>query len=422
MISKKIMLIAGEPSGDILAAELVQSLRATFLLRDQPGTLECFGAGGPAMAAAGVTLHVDLTKLAIFGVSDLLRHYLAFRKIFYRLINLAVERAPDAIIFVDFSGFNLRFARAIKRRARSRAGPFHNWNPKLIYFVSPQVWASRPGRLRHIGQNIDLLLSIFPFERDWYASRLPHLKVQFVGHPLIDRFAAQLSQSHPKTHSSSIPPPPPGRTLTAPSQSPLLLLLPGSRKRELEAHLPVITQAVHIIRQHCSVRVQMVLPSADLIEFALPRVDPSLGIEMKTKLADSLSEAAVAIASSGTVTMECAYFRVPTVVLYITSWLTYQIGRRLITVPHVAMPNLIAGQHLFPEFIQHAATPDRIAHETLDLLSNQDRRRHIQAALQKVIASLGPPGACQRAAQAIAQTLQPPPPPIVHPLPGAPRL
>ena len=171
------MLIAGEASGDLLAAELVQALRRELAeAKAQPTTdlqplttglaPRFFGAGGPRMAAAGVDLAFDLTAYSVIGLSDVVKHYLTFRRLFHKLFRLALQRQPEAIICVDFSGFNGRFARAIQEYVQPRRDWFHDWHPRIIQFVSPQVWASREGRAYQIERNCDLLLSIFPFEKD----------------------------------------------------------------------------------------------------------------------------------------------------------------------------------------------------------------------------------------------------------------
>ena len=177
------MLIAGEASGDLLAAELVSALRgklpdATF-----------FGAGGPRMAESDLELAFDLTQHSVIGISDVLKNYFKFRRLFNQLLALAIERKPDVVIGVDYGGFNLRFGHSVKEYVRNN--PFAKWKPKIVQFVSPQVWASRPGRANLLAADYDLLLSIFPFEKDWYAQRVPQLRVEFVGHPMVGRFNSE---------------------------------------------------------------------------------------------------------------------------------------------------------------------------------------------------------------------------------------
>jgi len=338
------------------------------------------------MAAAGVELAFDLTAHAVVGLVEVLKDYGHFRRLFHQLLELARKRQPDVIICVDFSGFNRRFAGAIKKYVRDRRGPFFNWNPKLVQYVSPQVWASREGRARQMARDLDLLLSIFPFEQEWYAKRFPNLKVEFVGHPIIDRHAPFHLPSA-ICHLPSFP----------------VLLLPGSRAGELKRHLPVMLQALGIMqRDKPKLRARMVLPNDSLADQARRLAGPLSSLEIQTDgMAQSLAQADLAIASTGTVTMECAYFGVPTVAIYKTSWATYQIAKRVATVGFLAMPNLLAGEIIYPEFIQDRATAENIAREALDLLNNEARRDAIRAKLAKVIASLGSLGASRRAAQAI---------------------
>jgi len=395
------MLIAGEASGDLLAAELVRALRVeTLEAAETVGTADFqplragleprfFGAGGPRMAAAGVDLAFDMTVHSVIGISDVLKQYLKFRRLFHQLLNLAVARQPQAIVCVDFGGFNRRFGQAVKRYARARRGPFHNWNPKLIQFVSPQVWASREGRAYKMARDFDLLLSIFPFEKSWYAQRVPEFRVEFVGHPMVERFIAATAPH------GDLP-------ALAPPREPRLLLLPGSRPKELSLHLPVMLGALALIRAAVpGLTARMVLPSQSLLDQARS-IDLPADLEVRLDgLAEALREADLAIAKTGTTNMECAFFGVPTVALYKTSMLTYQIARRIVKVRYLAMPNILAGAPLFPEFIQDAATAKNIAAAAIELLRNRDRRAEVKAKLAEVVSSLGGPGAARHAAKAI---------------------
>jgi lipid-A-disaccharide synthase len=377
------MLIAGEASGDLLAAELVAALREQSAILHPPSSPVFFGAGGAKMAEAGVESAFDMTQHAVVGLTDVLKKLLKFRRLFHQLLALAIERQPDVVIGVDYGGFNLRFGHAIKEYLREN--PFSEWNPKIVQFVSPQVWASRPGRAKLLAADYDLLLSIFPFEMDWYAKRVPQLRVEFVGHPMIGRF--QNSELRIQT--------PEGK-----ATSPKILLLPGSRKSELQRHLPPMLAALKLIREKLpAAKAKMVLPNP-----ALRQLAKSLGADLEIQIGElpwALAESDVAIASTGTVTMECAFFGVPTVTLYKTSWLTYEIGRRLVTVKSLTMPNLLAGVEVYPEFIQTAASPENLAGAALTLLQDETCRTKIKAQLAGIISSLGEPGAPKRAAAAI---------------------
>jgi len=389
---KTFMLIAGEASGDLLAAELVTALRG------QLPDAQFFGAGGSKMTAAGVDLAFDLTQHSVIGVSDVLKNLLKFRRLFHELLALAIERKPDVVIGVDYGGFNLRFGQAVKKHIRDN--PFSNWDPKIVQFVSPQVWASRPGRADKLARDYDLLLSIFPFEKNWYARRVPKLRVEFVGHPMIGRFAnantLECGDTSPLLSARQVAQFP-SADLSAHSK---ILLLPGSRKGELQRHLPVMLAALKTIQEKLpAARAKMVLPNPALVTLA-----KSLGADLEIQIGElpwALAESDIAIASTGTVTMECAFFGVPTVTLYKTSWLTYQIARHIVTVKSLTMPNLLAGEPVYPEFIQAEATPENLSRAALELLQDEARRRRIQAQLARIIASLGEPGAAGRAAAAV---------------------
>ena len=387
-----IMLVAGEPSGDLIAADLVRAMRADPRLQAGDFAPRFFGVGGPRLAAEGVDLAFDLTRHAVVGLVEVVRKLASFRRLLHQLVDLACLRRPDVVVCVDFGGFNLRFAEALRRRLEREHGVFQNWRPRLVQYVSPQVWASRPGRAVGMAHNLDLLLCILPFEPAWYALRAPRLRVEFVGHPILDRH--------------DLPDTTPGiaRTAVGPTE---VLLLPGSRVGELRRHLPVMIDAARQIAAQRPITFPVVLPDERLLALArslgldsLPGAAPQVG-----GLTQALARATLAIASTGTVTLECALFGVPTVALYKTSAVTYAIARRLATVPYLAMPNLLANEPVFPEFIQGAATGANLARAALELLGDPVRAATVRGQLAKIVAQLGGPGASRRAASAIAGLL-----------------
>jgi lipid-A-disaccharide synthase len=410
------MLIAGEASGDLLAAELVEALRdelATVQGAPSPdgqplyASLEpqFFGAGGPRMAAAGVELAFDMTAHSVIGLWEAVKSYRKFRGLFHRLYQLALERQPDAIICVDFSGFNRRFAHAVKSYARAQGDWFHDWMPKVIQYVSPQVWASREGRAYKMARDVDLLLTTFAFEKEWYAKRVPQLRVEFVGNPIVDRHAKRLASLQPGAT--------PRKGVSA--QSPAnVLLLPGSRPGELRRHLPVLLAVAQKIRSSRPAAFRMVLPQSSLADDVKLFGGLGEGIEVQVGgLQNVLAQADLAITKSGTITLECACFGIPAVVFYKTSALTYLVGKQVVKVKYIAMPNLLAGEEIFPEFVQNAATAENLARAALELLTDGPRQEEVKSRLAKVVADLGGPGASRRAAKAIAGLLQLCPP-LVH--------
>lgn len=380
----RVMVIAGDPSGDALAADLVRALSK----KCAPLPCMFFGAGGMKMREAGVDIAFDLTTDSVIGISDVFNKLPELRKRFNHLVKTAAEKQPDLIILVDFDGFNRRFAAAIRERQRGTS-----WKPRIVRYVSPQVWASRAGRAQSLAKNVDLLLCLFPFEKDWYSQRYPEFKVEFVGPPIFDRYANH--KFEPQRYPQPLP------TNSDPN-APLIVLLPGSRGAELKRHVPVMLDALAQIQQQTPVRYRIVLPeSLDTQAVALPG---NITVQ-RGGLAEALSEAKIAIAKTGTITLECAYFGVPTVAIYKTSWLTELIARLVIKVKFLAMPNLLANEAVFPELIQRDATSTKIASEAMDLLRNEKRRAHVKQKLKNVLDELGGPGATERAASAIMRLM-----------------
>ena len=370
------MFVAGDASGDVLGAELITALRA----RASEGA-KFFGAGGPQMQAAGLELIDDFTRDGVWGLQALFQ-LRKFQKRLQQLLALAIERQPDVIVCVDFAGFNRRFAHAVKQHVRSTANA--KWNPRLVQYVSPQVWASRPGRANKMAKDIDLLLVIFPFEPAWYAQRVPQLRVEFAGHPMVDRYAGKL----------------PAEDKPFNSESPLIALLAGSRPGELKRHLPILRDTLRRIRE-VKPGARAVVVLADRLVPLAREIGLPENVEVQSDLADALIRADLALAKSGTVTLACGFLGVPTVVFYKMGWLTWEIGHRIAQVKWAAMPNLLANEEVFPEFLQTAVTAENLSRSALELMTDATRRTTVQMKLRNIRASLGEAGASGRAAQAI---------------------
>jgi lipid-A-disaccharide synthase len=355
-----LMFIAGEASGDAHAAELIRALLA------QAPDVQLFGAGGPKMRDAGMELLLDLTEHAVVGLVEVLKNYGTFKRIFGELLAEVGRRKPDAVVLVDFPGFNLRFAKAIKKRYPQ---------VKVIYYISPQLWAWHASRAKQIERDVDLMLAIFPFEKAWYANHAPKLRVEFVGHPMIDRFAREPrgEKRDPK----------------------LVLLLPGSREREVLKIWPIMARVVDQMPND----VTFVAAAVNQQTAAMMN-HPRAALEVG-KAHELMQRAGVAITASGTATMECAYFGCPMIVVYKVNWLTYLIGRLVVKVNWLAMPNVIAGRAILPEFIQGDARPHLIVDAARALLRNETTRGTMQRELASVVDSLGGPGASARAARFI---------------------
>jgi lipid-A-disaccharide synthase len=370
------MVVAGEISGDLHAARLIEALR-----RAHPA-VACFGIGGDEMRKAGVEIIQDAAEMAVLGLWEVLKRYFFFRAVFRRTVRELELRRPDAVLLVDYPGFNLRLAAAAKARG-----------VKVIYYICPQVWAWKKSRIPRMAKIVDHLLTIFPFEPAVFAGA--GLRTDFVGHPLVDESAA----AHAETPIAL-----PGDGL------PILALLPGSRRQELERILPVMWTAARRVEQRTPVQCLIAAASPEMANLAadlLPRLGPGPSrFDILTgRTRQILRQAAAGLVASGTATVEAALMGCPMVVLYRTSRITYEIGRRVVKVPHLGMVNLIAGRTLCPEFIQEAAQPDAIADAVEPLLGDSPSRQTMVAGLAEVTAALGAGGAAERAAAHVAADL-----------------
>jgi lipid-A-disaccharide synthase len=378
------MLSCGEPSGDLYAGALTRELRAL----DPAITVS--GLGGPRFAAAGGELIADFRGLAVTGLTEWigkLPQFLATRR---RLVASAKALRPDALVVIDFPDFNFRLARRIKALGIP-----------VVYYISPQIWAWRAGRLKTIREIADRVLVIFPFEEAIY--REGGVPVTFVGHPLVELARAV-------DRGSFL-----GRLQLSPA-SPTVAILPGSRPNEVNRILPVLVAAIGLIRPRVA-GVQFVIARApglpDSLFGALPRLQSTdasrpagheggPGIAVVEGETDAvLSSADVALTASGTATVQSALHDTPMVIVYRVSAITYRLARRLVTVDTFGMVNIIAGEKIVPELIQDALTPEAVAAEAVSMLTDSTRRARILEGLARVRQRLGGPGASRRAAEAI---------------------
>jgi lipid-A-disaccharide synthase len=366
-LSVRLLLSCGEASGDLYAGALARQLRAL------DPSVEIFGLGGPQLAAAGGRLIVDYRGLAATGVTEVLpklRDYLAAMR---ALVAAAERERPDAVVVIDFPDFNFRLARRIKPLGIP-----------VVYYISPQIWAWRSGRLKTIRAFADRVLVIFPFEERIY--RDGGVPVEFVGHPLVEL-----------THVSA----PRAEFLRAQGLSadaPTVAILPGSRANEVSRILPDLLAAAD--------RIRAAVPGAQFLVARAPHLDDALfdaeGIRIVEQDTDTVLAAAdVALTASGTATIQSALHDTPMVVVYRVSPMTYRLARRLVRVPSIAMVNLIAGEPIVPELVQDAFTPDAVAREAISMLTDPARAARIREGLARVRARLGDHGASRRAAEAI---------------------
>ncbi len=370
---KNVMLVAGEASGDQHGAEIVTHLKQTA---------HCFGIGGRHMQAAGMEILFDAAQIAVMGFIEVLKHFPAISQA-WKVAKHAIDtQKPDLLILIDYPGFNLRLARYAKQQGI-----------KVLYYISPQVWAWRQNRVYTIKQCVDHMAVIFPFEVPFHEKA--HVPVTFVGSPLVE-------QVQPIGNAATA-----AERLELPNTKTLIGLLPGSRHSELERLLPTMVASAQLLRQH-DPNIHFVLPVASTLKLAdfmahiAPIEDAVTLVEQDTHVAIEACHAV--ICSSGTATLETALLQTPMVVIYKTSALTYSLAKRLIRIPHIALCNIVAGKAIVQEYIQDAAKPEAISQEIIRLLSNENYLKQMKMELAKIAEKLGEPGAAEKVAH-LAKTL-----------------
>lgn len=373
----KLMIVAGEPSGDAHAAALVKALRDN-------AELEFFGSTGPLMRAAGVETVVNSDELAIMGIVEVGRVFPKFLKAFRQLKAAAIERSPDAVVLVDWPEFNLRLASALHRRGL-----------RVIYYISPQLWAWRPRRVNKIKRDVDLLLSILPFEVDWYKGHdVDH--VEFVGHPLSGEVKARYGREEFCRRNDLDP------------ARPIISFLPGSRHKELHRILPPMLDAIDQLR-NVRPEVQPVVVLAPSRTEKETRAILSQSNSNHVKLIqqqtrEALAASYAAAIASGTATLEAALLETPMVIVYKESHINWHTLGRLITVSHYGLVNLVAGQEIATELMQKDLTGENLSSKLLELL-DPETNRTMRKRLHEVAHKLGEPGASSRAAELILNFL-----------------
>jgi lipid-A-disaccharide synthase len=375
----KLMIVAGEPSGDAHAAALVNALRK------RERRIECFGATGPLMREAGVDTVVDSDELAIMGILEVTHAFPKFLKAFRKLKQAAFERSPDAVVLVDWPEFNLRLATALHRRGL-----------KVIYYISPQLWAWRPRRINRIKRDIDLLLSILPFEAEWFKARGVD-QVEFVGHPLAGEVKARFNREEfCRQHDLN------------PAQ-PIVSFLPGSRRKELQRILPPMLAALDKLQTaRPDVQCVVVVAPSRTIEETKQIVTRQNGVRSITlvqgQTREALAASDAAAIASGTATLEAALLETPMVVVYKESAVNWHTLGRLITVTHYGLVNLVAGKEIAKELMQNDLTAENLSGEILKLL-DPATNKNARAQLAGVAHRLGKGGASERAAELILHSL-----------------
>ena len=374
----RVMIIAGETSGDLHAAHLVRSLKS------HDHHIEIFGVGGKRMKEEGADIVCDIVDLAVVGFVEVLKNIGTFKKLFEKLLKLLETKRPDAVILVDYPGFNLRFAKKAKEK-----------NIPVIYYISPQIWAWGEKRIAEIKKCVDKMIVIFGFEEELYKQA--GIKVSFVGHPFLDivkpawKKEETIKHLHAKHHSLKI------------------ALLPGSRAKEIERHLPIMLKACEKIRE--------MLPDTEFILSRRKELDGSIynkiiaGSPIKPHSLENrpyeiMGASDLVLVSSGSATLETAIMQKPMVIIYKTSFITWLLAKNLIKIPDIGLVNVVAGKRIVPELVQFEVTPSNLARESLNILNDKNLQEHIKKDLMKVKEKLGDSGAVDRAARLIQSILK----------------
>ncbi|MDD5465979.1 MAG: lipid-A-disaccharide synthase [Candidatus Omnitrophica bacterium] len=390
---KKIFIVCGEPSGDLLAANLVGAIK------NLEPDIKISGAGGARLAKAGCEIFYDIQGLAVMGLFDVLKKLPKFFELKKIILSKIDADKPDAVILVDFSGFNLRLAKAVNPsttlRIDGEQGRTINKRIPVIYYVSPQLWASRESRINCIKKFISMMVVLFKFEEEFYKQR--GIQAACVGHPLIDLVKPALEKQEFANNFRIDP------------SKKIIALLPGSRKQEIKIILPLMLKAAALINK--------AIPQAQFIIAKAPNLDQQLywdeckKFNLDFKIIDGLTYdclniAQASIVCSGTATLEAAIMQKPFVIVYKTNILNYLLYRPQIKIPYIGMVNIVAGRKIVPEFIQFGARPKIISKSMIELLQDPLSANRMSQDLKAVKDSLGQPGAAGRAAKLILEFLQ----------------
>ncbi|MBR4673523.1 MAG: lipid-A-disaccharide synthase [Victivallales bacterium] len=356
----KIWIIAGEASGDLYGAELAKALKGLV------PELSIRGMGGIQMKEAGVDIFVDSTELGVVGIIEVAKSVSFFLKLLKRMGERAASERPDLVVLIDYPGFNLRLAEKL-----------HKLGIKVVYYISPQVWAWKKGRIPKIARDVTRMLCIFPFEPEVYAGT--GLRTEFVGHPLLEILRPYRAKEQKRDEN-------------------LVLLLPGSRGGELKRHIaPFLETANRLLQERPALHFAMPLPREKTKEMAVSIIEGcNIPEPLRSRLEVSvgntrelMTEATAGLAASGTVTVEAAILGLPLVVAYKTNWLTYQIAKRLVKLPSITIANLVTGHTVYEECIQHDVTSDKMAPALASILPGGSRREEVLAGVRECVEKLG---------------------------------
>ncbi len=370
-VLQRVMIIAGETSGDVHGAGVVRALK-----HRQP-SIEIFGIGGDKMQREGMTLTYHVRELSFMGFWEVVKHLPLIRSVERTMEQLLKLKKPDVVLLIDYPGFNLRFARVIK-----------SYGIKIAYYISPQIWAWKKGRIKRMKDVVDKMLVVFPFEAELYKKE--NIPVEFVGHPLLEELNVGLSREQFCKRYGIDP------------TKKILALIPGSREQEVANIFSVMARAAKELKDLFALEV--VVAVAPHLSLGAYREYAPEGCEIhfvEGATHDVMKFSDAAVVTSGTATLETACFGTPMIVVYRTSWITYLIGRAVVRIKNISLANIVAGKSIVPELIQHRATVQRIVSLASKLLNDENVRAAMHNELLAVKEKLGSAGASTRVAEAI---------------------
>jgi len=373
-MAKKIMIVAGEASGDLHGGKLVESL-----MRKRPD-VRVFGVGGDRMQAAGMELLFHVEDLAFMGFTEVVRHLGDIRRMFSALLRAARQQKPDIVVLIDYPGFNLRLGRKLKKLGF-----------KIFYFISPQVWAWRQGRAKKMAAFIDRMAVIFEFEVDFFKKY--GLDARFVGHPLVDGLHVVMSEAEFFGKYS------------LPTDAAVLGLFPGSRNQEVDQLLPAMLETAQQLRRNYPQLCVAVSQADTISDDKIAQHVFGYGdiVIVKNSAYELMTYSRAAMVASGTATLETAWFQTPFVILYKVSPFSYSIGKRVVKIPFIGLVNIVAGGKIVEEFIQDDVSADLLFPHVEKCLFNDNYRRRMQDELRSVKQKLGAPGASDKTAELILE-------------------
>jgi lipid-A-disaccharide synthase len=385
-MNKKIFIISGEASGDLHGSSLMSELKKLI------PNVSFAGMGGSLMRAEGLR-GIDSSKIAVVGIFEVAKKLGDIRRAFKTLKDMLKQDDFDCVVLIDYPDFNLRFAKQVKKLEGLTAAS----KIPIIYYISPQVWAWRKKRIYKIADLVNKMLVVFPFEEELYKKI--GVDVEYVGHPLTEKAICPLSKEDAAKKFG----------ITQSSSAMTIAILPGSRTEEVQRHLEPMVQALEITQKKLNTKINVLLPAAhSLSKETLEEALKSTNLNIKIIRGDTYSAlraADVAIVASGTATLETALLGTPMIIIYKLSGTTHFIAKRLIGIKNVGLPNIVAGKTIVPELIQDNASPEKIADALVELLTNKDKRRAMQAALGKIKTRLGTGSAATHAALAIGRVI-----------------